>query len=157
MKLSSKREDYLETIFRLSDRIDAVGVSDIAKARGVTLPTVISAISKLKKDGLVNQRHYGKIVLTHEGKKKAAEVYQAHSVLRLFLGDVLGLPEEMAEAEACKMEHGLSPETLGRMKIFIRKILENRASVRNNKIDNMPIAEAIKGGVVPLNGKKYES
>ncbi len=61
MKLTTKEEDYLETIYRLSKKSDTVGISDVARKRGVTLPTVISAVSRLKENGLVSQRHYGKI------------------------------------------------------------------------------------------------
>ena len=124
MKLSSRKEDYLETIFRLASKIESVGISDIARERGVTLPTVKSAMTKLKKDGLVTQRHYGKVVLTEIGRRKAEEVYKAHKTIRAFLHKILELPEEIAEAEACKMEHGLSGQTLEKLRAYVNKELE---------------------------------
>lgn len=124
MKLSSRKEDYLETIYRLSSRIESVGISDIARERGVTLPTVKSAMTKLKKDGLVTQRHYGKVVLTETGRLRAEQVYKAHKTIRAFLHKILELPEEVAEAEACKMEHGLSLLTLERLRDYVNKELE---------------------------------
>ena len=131
MKLSSKKEDYLETIYRLSGEIDSVGISDIARERGVTLPTVTAAVTGLKEEGYLKQREYGKITLTSSGKAKAIEIYEAHKTIKKFLQKILGLPENLAELEACKMEHGLSRETLNRLKHFIRTV----ASCRESKND----------------------
>jgi DtxR family Mn-dependent transcriptional regulator len=128
MKLSSKKEDYLETIYRLSGQIDAVGISDIARERGVTLPTVTAAVSGLKEKGYLKQRHYGKVVLTSSGEAKAIEIYEAHKTIKKFLQKILGLSENLAESEACKMEHGLSRETLGRLKQFINTVIDCRES-----------------------------
>jgi len=131
MKLSSKREDYLETIYRLSGEIDTVGISDIARERGVTLPTVSAAVAGLKEEGYLNQQHYGKVILTRSGKAKAIEIYKAHKTIKRFLTEVLGLPENLAESEACKMEHGLSRKTLDRLKHFIKTVID----CRETKID----------------------
>jgi len=128
MKLSSKKEDYLETIYRLSQEIDAVGISDIARERGVTLPTVKSAVTKLKEKGLLTQRYYGKVVLTEAGEEKAAQIYESHKTLRKFLNEILGLSPEISEEDACQMEHGLSPETFRRLERFVRMVLECRES-----------------------------
>lgn len=128
MKLSSRKEDYLETIYRLASRIDAVGISDIARERGVTLPTVKSAVNKLKNAGLITQRHYGKVVLTDLGRSTAEQVYKAHKTLQVFLHKILGLPDEKAEAEACKMEHGMSPETLIRLREYVNNVLEQKGN-----------------------------
>ena len=124
MKLTSREEDYLETIYRLSMKIDAVGISDVARERGVTLPTVTSAVSRLKNNGLVTQRHYGKLFLNPTGKKRAEEIYRIHKILKIFLHDVLSLPDDISEREACQMEHGMSKETLKRLTRFIEIIRE---------------------------------
>jgi len=128
MKLSSKREDYLETIYRLSGKIDTVGISDIARERGVTLPTVKAAIEGLKEDGFLNQRHYGKVILTELGQAKAIEIYEAHKTIKMFLKEILGLPDRLSESEACKMEHGLSRKPLTRLERFIKTVLNCRES-----------------------------
>ncbi len=128
MKLSSKKEDYLETIYRLSGEIDTVGISDIARERGVTLPTVTAAVAGLKEKGYLNQRYYGKVTLTKSGKAKAIEIYEAHKTIKRFLQKILGLPENLAESEACKMEHDLSRETLNRLKHFIKTVIDCRES-----------------------------
>ncbi len=128
MKLSAKKEDYLETIYRLSSEIDTVGISDIARERGVTLPTVTSAVAGLKEKGYLNQRYYGKVTLTSSGKAKAVAIYEAHKTIKKFLIEILGLQENLAESEACKMEHGLSSETLNRLKTFINTVIDCRES-----------------------------
>jgi DtxR family transcriptional regulator, Mn-dependent transcriptional regulator len=124
MKLTMKEEDYLETIYRLSQTVDTVGVTDVARERGVTLPTVKAVVSRLKDNGLVSQRHYGKLFLNPLGKKRAEEVYQTHKALRKFFNKVLHLPEDISEREACRMEHGMSKETLKRLTAFTEIICE---------------------------------
>ena len=128
MKLSSKKEDYLETIYRLSSEIDTVGISDIARERGVTLPTATSAVAGLKEKGYLKQRRYGKVILTSSGEAKAIAIYEAHKTIKRFLREILALPENLAESEACKMEHGLSGETLERLKKFITTVIDCRES-----------------------------
>ncbi len=117
--LSERAADYLETIYLLSLRQDTVGVSEVAEERGVTTPTARSAIGRLKADGLVRQRRYGKVVLTETGRRRAAIVYRRHTLLFRFLHDVLGVDPEKADAEACRLEHGLSEETLERLVNFL--------------------------------------
>ena len=117
--LTRKEEDYLETIYRLSQELGTVGITDIARERGVTLPTVFSAVSRLKANGMISQTPYGKISLNPKGQKMAEEIYESHRVLRKFLQEVLGLSSEMAEENACRMEHGLNREAVRRLKLFI--------------------------------------
>ena len=117
--LTPRTVDYLETIYLLSQRQDTVGVSQVAAERGVTIPTARAAVRKLKDAGHVRQERYGKIVLTKKGVTRAATVYRTHTVLYRFLHDVLGVAAERADAEACRLEHGLSPDTLSRLIDFL--------------------------------------
>jgi DtxR family transcriptional regulator, Mn-dependent transcriptional regulator len=119
MKLTLKEEDYLETIYLLLNQSASVGITDIAHARGVTLPTVFSAVSRLKDNGLVAQSHYGKVTLTVAGAKAAAEVFEIHRILKMFFAEVLQLSEELAEQNACRIEHGISREAVTRLEGFI--------------------------------------
>ena len=132
--LTRKEEDYLETIYRLSQELDSVGISDIARERGVTLPTVFSAVSRLKANGMISQSPYGKISLNPEGQTTAEEIYESHRVLRKFLQEVLGLPSEMAEENACRMEHGLNGEAVRRLKMFI-EMVQNCLNKENSCMD----------------------
>ena len=118
-EMSSSLEDYLETIYLLALRQDTVGISQVAAARGVTIPTARAAVQRLKQDGCIRQERYGKIILTEEGRERAASVYRTHSTLYRFLHGVLGVPAETADNDACKLEHGLSETTLGRLMEFL--------------------------------------
>jgi len=124
MKLTSREEDYLETIYRLSQTGDSVGISDVAHERNVTLPTVKSAVKRLKEHGFVNQRHYGKIVLNTSGRKQAEEIYRVHRAIRIFLSEILRLSPELSEREACRMEHGMDKQTLKRM-VDLTELIRN--------------------------------
>ena len=117
--LTPKDEDYLETIYRISRDSDTVGVTDIARARSVTVPTARTAVSRLIRYGLVRQQHYGKIMLNSDGEKLGEQIYSVHSTIRRFLAEVLLLDAEKADEEACRMEHGLSRSTLRRLSLFL--------------------------------------
>lgn len=119
MKITSKIEDYLETIYRLSQEMDTVGVSDVAKARGVSVPTARTAVNRLQKMGFLHQKHYGKIILHAKGEQQGKEIFRVHRTLRRFLRDILLLDPKISERDACLMEHGLSTETLERLRIFM--------------------------------------
>ncbi|MCX6831990.1 MAG: metal-dependent transcriptional regulator [candidate division Zixibacteria bacterium] len=122
IRLTAKDEDYLETIYRISKTSDTVGVTEVAKARKVTVPTARTAVARLAKDGLVRQQHYGKIILNPSGKKLGEEIFAVHRILRQFLTDALLIEPQLAEQEACRMEHGLSKTTLRRLRLFLEAI-----------------------------------
>ena len=118
--LTASLEDYLEVIHILRQNMSGVGVTDIAKAMGISKPSVTRAIKSLKNNSLVIQEKYGKIVLTSEGEKIAESVYSRHKVLRKFLTDVLDISAGTAEIDACKIEHVISKETLEGIKKFLK-------------------------------------
>ncbi|MBR2579406.1 MAG: metal-dependent transcriptional regulator [Clostridia bacterium] len=118
--LTASLEDYLEIIHILRQSVQNVGVTDIAKALGLSKPSVTRAIKSLKNNSLVIQEKYGKIVLTPEGEKIAESVYSKHKVLRKFLKEVLGISEGTAEIDACKIEHVISKETLEGVEKFLK-------------------------------------
>ncbi len=120
--LTARDEDYLETIYRLSKTSDTVGVTEVAKARKVTVPTARTAVARLAKNGLVRQQHYGKIILQPAGRKMGESIFAVHQVLRRFLADALLIEPQVAEQEACRMEHGLSKTTLRRLSLFLEAI-----------------------------------
>ncbi len=117
--LSDKDQDYLETIYVISRDHDTVGVTDVAKARNVTVPTARTAVARLIRNGLVRQQLYGKIMLNEEGERLGEEIYSVHRTLRRFLCEILLLEPKQADEEACRMEHGLSKATLRRLRLFL--------------------------------------
>lgn len=118
--VTSNMEDYLETIYELSQEESTleVRVTDIARRLNVTRPSVVGMIRHLADHGFVAHSHYGRVRLTAEGSEIAREMLHRHRVLRRFLEEVLGLDAEVAEIDACRMEHALSPGAIERFMAF---------------------------------------
>ncbi len=119
MELTESMEDYLEAILRLSRTKRVVRVRDVARAVGVTPPSATGAVKSLKERGLVSHERYEDVLLTPDGKAVAEDVHQRHEELRLFFQDVLLLDPEMADEEACRLEHSISELALGRLRRFL--------------------------------------
>ena len=119
-RVTSNMEDYLETIYELSQETSSleVRVTDISRRLKVTRPSVVGMIKHLAGHGFVMHSHYGKVRLTANGSEIAREMLHRHRVLRRFLEEVLGLDAEVAEIDACRMEHTLSPSTIDRFMAF---------------------------------------
>ena len=108
-KNNQSGEDYLESIYLLSKQLEFVHRIDIAKRMAVSGAAVNKAVNHLLKKGLVYEdgKH---LYLTIQGESYAKEIYEKHCLLRGFLRS-LGVSEENAEEDACKMEHLISDET----------------------------------------------
>jgi DtxR family Mn-dependent transcriptional regulator len=122
-KPTASMEDYLESIIMLREGKQAVRVSQMSQALGVKMPSVTFALKKLSEEGLVEHQRYGRVQLTPEGEKVAQDVFRRHEALRRFLGEILSVDPETAEADACKMEHVISPLTQKRLAEFIEFVL----------------------------------
>ena len=123
-KFTPSIEDYLECIYQ-TNRGQGVKSTDIAAKLSVSKPSVHRAIVTLAEMGLLTQEKYSLIYLTEEGQRKAAEVSEKHHVLSGFLQEVLAIPADIAEEEACKMEHGVSIETVKKLDA-LRNILKEK-------------------------------
>jgi len=121
-KMSQSLEDYLEAIYRMSQSLDDVRITDIAGDLGLSKPSVNRAVGALKEQGYVEHEHYGKITLTEEGAKKGREVYKRHLLLKSFLMNQLGVDRETAEADACRMEHVMSEKTVRHLVKYIKEL-----------------------------------
>jgi DtxR family Mn-dependent transcriptional regulator len=113
--LSSTMEDYLEAIHDLERRDTRARVKDIAGALQVKMPSVSSALKKLKASNLIRHEKYGDVQLTADGRRVAEQIHRRHVTLTTFLTEILQLSPEEAEEEACQLEHGLSRKTLHRL------------------------------------------
>lgn len=116
--LTSVQEDYVESILSLIRSGQVARVRDIARSLGVGMPSVTAALKSLAKRKLVNYEAYQFITLTDRGREVAEEVSQRHQVIRHFLTEVLGLDGACADANACRMEHGMDDQVLGRLRLF---------------------------------------
>lgn len=113
--LTASRQDYLEAIYDLSLTNKNVRSIDIASALGFSRASISRAISILKKDGYIIQEPYGTITLTELGLREAQSVRKRHDLLKYYLIHILEIPEAIAEADACKMEHVVSENLLNKM------------------------------------------
>ena len=117
--LTSAMEDYMEAIGRLAESDGFARVRDIAGATGVKQSTVTGALRHLAEMDLVNYAPYEVITLTRQGRQLARRIRRRHEVLSRFMTDVLGLPPSTSEADACRVEHDLSRETVERLVAFM--------------------------------------
>ncbi len=121
-KSEESMEDYLETILILSKRLPVVRSIDIANELNYSKPSVSVAMKNLKGREYITVSEEGYIRLTESGKHLAESVYERHSVLSDWLIR-LGVDREIAIADACKMEHDISPESFEAMKKWIAEML----------------------------------
>lgn len=121
MALLESGENYLETILVLTKKNGSVRSIDIADAMQFTKASVSRAMSILKRDNYIIMQPDGSIILTKEGQKKVAEVYDRHVTLTHFINEVLGVDVEIAEKDACRIEHIISPETFAGIKMQLTK------------------------------------
>ena len=121
--LSASKQDYLETILDFTAESGQVRSIDIARTLGVSRASVNKSLGVLKESGLIEHEHYGDVKLTEKGLKAARQVRARHNTLKLFLMDVLGVDEETAENDACRMEHAISRETATKLEEYLKKII----------------------------------
>ena len=122
-KMSKSHEDYLEAIVMLGGTTEQpVRSVDIAMKMGVSKASVNKAVNILKEKGLVDQPYYGDITLTESGFEYGQSVLDRHHLLFTFLHKVLGIPEEVADAEACLMEHAISDDSFDKWVGYIKSL-----------------------------------
>jgi len=92
---------------------------------GYSKPSVSIAMKKLREQGYVRMDEAGLLTLTEEGEAVAQGVYERHKTLKKALM-LLGVDEEAAAEEACKLEHAISDSTLEKIKAYLDKIEEPR-------------------------------
>ncbi|WP_293728900.1 metal-dependent transcriptional regulator [uncultured Phascolarctobacterium sp.] len=119
MPLLESGENYLEMILMLTQKNGSVRSIDIADAMGFTKASVSRAMSILKRNNYIIMEPDGAIRLTKEGQKKAAAVYDRHVTLTRFINKKLGVDEDIAEKDACRIEHIISPETFAGIKAML--------------------------------------
>lgn len=123
LKIHESAEDYLERILVLHNEQGRVISLDIAKSMNYSKPSISRAMKNLKNDGYIEIDANGGITLTEKGYKIASSIYERHNVLaKCFMK--LGVPYDIAYADACKVEHDLSVETFEAIKKHLAKATE---------------------------------
>lgn len=121
MKMQESGENYLETILILKQEKGYVRSIDIAQKLDFSKPSVSRAMSLLRTNGYITMDpKEGWIELTDKGRAVAERMYERHQLLSKWL-TALGVNEETATADACRIEHVISEETFDKMKQHIRE------------------------------------
>lgn len=108
--IGKSAEDYLESMIILNEKNGRIRSVDIAGFLGVTKPSVSNAMKRLREEGYIEMDQTGFITITEKGMSIADKIYTRHKKLTEFFIS-LGVDPEVAEEDACKIEHDLSDET----------------------------------------------
>lgn len=120
MRTHESEEMYLETILLLRERRVGVHAVDIAGELGYAKSSVSRAVGLLHKKGYITVNEYDEIALTQSGEKKASDIYERHRVITELLMRI-GADRALAEENACRIEHVISPELFEIMKKHVKK------------------------------------
>jgi len=124
-ELSASSEHYLRAIWEVRSRQGYARLADVARELEITPPTLSSGLKPLETRGLIAHDERRFLLLTAEGERLARQVHHRFAVMRVFLGDVLGVPEERAQGEACRLEHHVSADTAERILDLIKLLRED--------------------------------
>jgi DtxR family Mn-dependent transcriptional regulator len=119
MNLHESGENYLETILLLKKQKGEVRSVDIANELDYSKPSVSRAVGILRDNGYITVENNGLIYFTEKGLTRAEGVYERHRIIGQYLMMTLGLDPAVADADACRIEHIISPETFERIKIYV--------------------------------------
>lgn len=120
MNLQESGEMYLETIYILSQKSRYVRSIDVGEYMGYSKPSVSRAMGLLKKGGYVTVDGDGYLTLTESGLETASKIYERHTVLRDLLIR-LGVDEETAATDACRIEHVISDQSFQAIRRHVEK------------------------------------
>ena len=120
MKYHESEEMYLETILLLKKKKASVFSIDIANELEYSRPSVSRAVGLLQKSGYITMAQSGEISLTETGYQKAMDIYERHRVITGVLVK-MGADEQMAEENACRIEHVITEDLMNTLKAFLDK------------------------------------
>lgn len=125
-------EEYLEVIYSICERKGYARVTDIARRMNIGASTVTEMLGKLSDRGYVNYEKYSGVTLTKKGKKIAMNLKKTHSTLRDFL-IIIGVDEDIADEDACKIEHVVNPKTMKTLRAFVEFLQAHESPLWLNK------------------------
>lgn len=121
LNLSTSMENYLETILWISEKEGSAHITEIAERLEIAASSVHETIKKLSNLSLVKQEKYGPVILTEKGEKYAKTIACKHQIIKQFLIDILDVDENIAEQDACMIEHEISNETMTALLEYLRE------------------------------------
>lgn len=132
--LSESVEDYLESILILSGQLPYIRSVDVASYLGFSKASVSHAVKLLQEDGLIEWDERKHLSLTPKGMEIASATYQRHVFFTEMLENI-GVPRDIAEEDACRIEHIISEETFQAIQNFYQKA-EQEAALQNSDSEN---------------------
>ncbi len=120
MKNSESKEMYLETILLLKNSGKRVRAIDVATQLGYSRPSVSRAVNILKQGGYISVGSDGELNLTEAGRARAEDIYDRHKVICDLLV-MTGAELSLAEENACRIEHVISPELFEVLKKYVKE------------------------------------
>ncbi len=118
MKIHESAENYLEAILMIQLEKGSARSIDVAHKLEFSKPSVSRAVSLLRENGYITMEKDGLLELTDSGRAIAETIYERHVLLSRWLVS-LGVPEDVAAEDACRMEHDVSPVTFEKLKEYI--------------------------------------
>ena len=118
MHYNESAENYLETILMLSKKLPVVRAVDIANELGYKKSSVSIAMKHLREKEHITVADAGYITLTESGRAIAEMIFERHEMLTQFLTSI-GVPEDIASEDACKLEHVISKESFDALKAYL--------------------------------------
>lgn len=132
-KLTESMQDYLETIYIIVSDKPVCRVTDITDMMKVSKPSVVRALSVLKKKGMIDKEPYGYITLTAAGKKCGEELLGKHRTLSDFLKTFFDMSNEQSDKLACELEHHFDKTAIGKMRKINKNLLSDKTLLKKIK------------------------
>jgi len=121
-------EEYIEIIFEVQNKKKRVHTNDVASALDINPASVTEMFNKLTDEDYIFYEKYNGVILTDKGKKIAIMLKKKHETLRYFL-ELLGVDREIANNDACRIEHNVNPQTVKKLRKFVEYAkMENACS-----------------------------
>ena len=135
-KLSARVEDYLRSIYDVTESKGYARIKDISKEMSLKPSTVVGMMKKLTKCGFIIYEKYGEIRLTSRGKAVTIELKKRRDTFEKFL-EIILVPKEIAAKDAHILEHELEPQTIQQFKRFVEFITQKRSDEHLESIDTL--------------------
>ena len=124
-KITRALEDCLEAMIILKNKKGYIKLRDLSEMLDIAPSSVVSILKRLEKLGYIRYIRREAILLTEKGERVAKEIYGKHLTIKRFLIEVLSLPEDIADEDACAIEHKIHDETIVRLRLLTDLILSD--------------------------------
>lgn len=120
ISITPSLENYIEVLYELNQQDSRVRVTDLARRLSIAKSSVNQAVTLLVKLGFALHEKYGRVELTERGLAYASELQKRHRVLQTFFTDILHVDDEIANKDACIIEHVISPATMQKLTEYLQ-------------------------------------